>query len=355
MTRTCLRAPPSDSIVRALDKRARLTPTNFSIRFIAMTPCRQCFLALLFTSVATVSLASTFWSVRGPDSGENGQTMVAYVRDDLAGEQTLATIFEDGSIPFKGLYVGKTHRFEAGLNKNGLFVGQISAASVSRNERLSLFSKRFKSSEGWFGGEWLVRNCSSVSQALEQPRVFSGYPMIYVLADKYETAVVECLTDGRLITKRINNGFVTHTNHFLFPEAVGANGKVPISSIARLDRINALLDTQPKPFRLGQFLAFATDSSAGPDLSLFRTGSKLRSPKTTCIWLLTFPQKGKTLSYLRFLNETTWETTREEFPASSPVHTIKPLIPIPITEPAKEAVVPESNLTPVTSKEVSAS
>ena len=35
-----------------------------------MAPIGQSFLALVLTSVATVSLASTFWSVRGPASGK---------------------------------------------------------------------------------------------------------------------------------------------------------------------------------------------------------------------------------------------------------------------------------------------
>lgn len=302
-----------------------------------MAPIGQYFLALVLTSVATVSLASTFWSVRGPDSGENGQTMLAYVRDDLAGEQTLAAVTEEGSIPFKGLYVGKTHRFEAGLNQKGLFVGQISAASVPRDERLTLFAKRLKSAEGWFGGEWLVRNCSSVSQALEQHRIFTGYPMIYVLADKNETAVVECLPNGRFVVRRTDAGAITHTNHFIFTDATQSNRTVPASSSARLVQINKLLATQPKPFALGQFLSFATNADEGPDLSLFRTGSKPRSPKTTCIWLMSFPQKGGTISHLRLLNDTIWETTREEFPASTPAHPVKPLTPIPIVSSQKSA------------------
>ena len=306
-----------------------------------MAPIGQCFLALILTSIAAVSSASTFWSVRGPDSGENGQTILAYVRDDLAGEQTLATITEDGSIPFKGLYVGKTHRFEAGINQKGLFVGQISAASVTRDERLTLFAKRFKSAEGWFGGEWLVRNCSSVSQALGQHRVFSGYPMIYVLADKHETAVVECLPNGRYKIQRIDTGTVTHTNHFILPEALSSNEKVPESSAARLARIDSLLKTQPKPFRLGQFLAFATNTDQGPDLSLFRTGSKPRSPKTTCIWLMSFPQEGGVLSYLRLLNDTAWETTREQFPGD----VLKPLAPIPIVDSAPNSEEPTTDNT----------
>ena len=223
------------------------------------------------------------------------------------------------------------------MNQKGLFVGQNSAASVPRDERLTLFAKRFKSAEGWFGGEWLVRNCSSVSQALEQHRIFTGYPMIYVLADKNETAVVECLPNGRFVVRRTDAGAITHTNHFIFTDATQSNRTVPASSSARLVQINKLLATQPKPFALGQFLSFATNADEGPDLSLFRTGSKPRSPKTTCIWLMSFPQKGGTISHLRLLNDTIWETTREEFPASTPAHPVKPLTPIPIVSSQKSA------------------
>ncbi len=309
-----------------------------------MLALRRYAFALCLVPFALSAQASTFWAARGATESLNGTTIVAYMRDDLAGEQNFVTINDEGSIAFKGLFVGKTHRFEAGLNARGLFVGQISAASVSRDTRLSLFPKRFKSNEGWRGGEWLIRNCASVSEALNKTNVFSGYPMIYVLADKHEIAFVECLPNGHFHIQRTTAGLLTHTNHYVLPESTKSNGKVPASSISRLARIDSLLETELKPFRLEQFLSMTQDEHAGPDLSLFRVGSKPRSPKTTGIWLLSFPSGAGALSYLRYLNEDTWVNARERFPArkdESSIQALKPeALTTPLAAPAEGVEIP---------------
>ncbi len=303
---------------------------------------QQCLFFLLLSPLASFSLASTFWAACGEGISNGGETLVAYVRDDLPGEQTFAAINEEGTLPFKGIFVGKTHRFEAGLNERGLFVGQISVASVSRNERLSLFPKRFKSPEGWFGGEWLTRHCSSVDEALKQRQVLSGYPMIYVLADKTEIAFVECLPNGQFKIRRATSGVLSHTNHYVLPETTADNRELPASSSARLVRIRSLLSEESKPYQLEQFLSMALDTQDGPDFSIYRVGSKPRSPKTTAVWLLKFPGQESPVSYLRLLNETSWETVRERFPATEHSSPVSPLEPLSKKEPPA-AIAPESS------------
>ncbi len=75
------------------------------------------------------------------------------------------------------------------------------------------------------------------------------------------------------------------------------------------------------------------DVHAGPDLSLFRVGSKPRSPKTTGIWLLNFPANSGTLSYLRYLNDANWVSARERYPAAKDGATIQALKPEALTTP----------------------
>ncbi len=312
-----------------------------------MSALRRYAFVLCLAPFALSAQASTFWAARGATETLNGTTIVAYMRDDLAGEQNFVTINDEGSYAFKGLFVGKTHRFEAGLNERGLFVGQISAASVSRNTRLSLFPKRFKSSEGWHTGEWLVRHCASVSEVLNKTNVFSGYPMIYVLADKREIAFVEALPNGHFHVQRTSDGLLTHTNHFILPETTKFNGKIPASSVSRLARIDSLLETELKPFRLEQFLSMTQDEHAGPDLSLFRVGSKPRSPKTTGIWLLNFPANSGTLSYLRYLNEANWVSARERYPATKEGATLNALKPETLTTPLATQEKPEVPKDPI--------
>jgi len=67
---------------------------------------------------------------------------------------------------------------------------------------------------------------------------------------------------------------------------------------------------------------------------------------------MSFPQKGGTISHLRLLNDTIWETTREEFPASTPAHPVKPLTPIPIVSSQKSAESETKTLESVASDEV---
>ncbi len=308
-----------------------------------MTRLSQCVFAFFLLPVAISAQASTFWAARGATETVDGSTLVAYMRDDLAGEQTYASIRDEGSFAFKGIFVGRSHRFEAGLNEKGLFVGQISAASVARSTRLSLYPKRFKSKEGWYGGEWLIRNCASVAQALSKGgNVFSGYPIIYVLADRNEIAFVECLPSGKFHVQRTASGLLTHTNHFILPEAAKSNESLPASSSSRLFRIDSLLGTELKPYRLEQFLSMTLDEHAGPDLSLYRVGSKARSPKTTGVWLMDFPAEGAVQSHLRLLNGGTWKTHRERYPASAALGAPAPLATEALSKPLTKSLTEKS-------------
>lgn len=304
----------------------------------------RCVFAFFLLPVALSVEASTFWAARGASETVGGSTIVAYMRDDLAGEQTYASIRDEGSFAFKGIFVGRSHRFEAGLNEKGLFVGQISAASVARSTRLSLYPKRFKSKEGWYGGEWLIRNCASVAQALSKGgNVFSGYPIIYVLADKNEIAFVECLPNGKFHVQRATSGLLTHTNHFILPEAAKSNETLPASSSSRLIRIDSLLETELKPYRLEQFLSMTLDEHAGPDLSLYRVGSKARSPRTTGIWLMDFPAEGAVQSHLRLLIGGSWQTHRERYPASAALGAPAPLAAEALTTPLAKGSTEKSS------------
>jgi len=281
-------------------------------------PLRRSFLTFLMSAcLTTPAWASTFWAASGAQASADGHVLVALMRDDLASEQSLSQVIEDGSFPFKGLFVGKTLRLESGINDQGLFVGQISAASIPRSERLALFPKRFKSSEGWLGAEWIVRKCSSVDEALSHHEVFAGYPMHYVLADRKEIAFVECLPNGHFSVQRTRTGILVHTNHYILPQTSAANQKVPASSLARLARITELLGMSPLPMDVNRFIAMTKDAQSGPDLSLFRVGSKPRSPKTQSVLVLKIPKTGAAELHAHYF--TTLENAPGEWKTESSV------------------------------------
>ncbi len=89
------------------------------------------------------------------------------------------------------------------------------------------------------------------------------------------------------------------------------------------------------------------DEHAGPDLSLYRIGSKPRSPKTTGIWLLSFPSSAGTQSYLRYLNNDNWVNARERFPAAKDGASLQALKPEALTTPLANPEGIEIPVTPI--------
>lgn len=270
-------------------------------------------------SFAMATNACTLFASTGPEFTSGGGTLVVKNRDDLPGPQKYKEVNDGNGYSFKGLFAGRPVQFETGINEAGLFVSSSTAASVSIATRRHLITKRFKTQDGIRASEWMMRNCASVAEALSHKELFRGYPTNFILADRREIAIVECLPNGGFVVERKSAGVVTHTNHYVLQKAIGFNETVGESSKARYDRINELLQETQKPYTMRDFQKIVADVSAGPDLSIFRTGSKFKSPKTLATFIVHIPRSGNANIFVKYLKTpstdmTNWEIENDSLP-----------------------------------------
>lgn len=302
-----------------LSTKARATLS--SKKFYGNNTMRVPFLKSVLCSVAlalsSVVSASTYWACVGNEFSEDGSVILAGNRDDLPTVQTYMEIRDDIGYSFKGLFVGKNQRFDSGGNEKGLFVATTTAASVPLSERRNTITHRFKTAEGMYAPEWIMRQCASVSDALAHPELFRGYPMNFILADRKEIAIVECLPKGKFNVQRKSVGVLTHANHYTLQNSLSANDKIPASTEARQKRIDSIMNESAPPYTLTQFIALTQDAVEGADLSLFRTGSKPQAPRTLSSIALKIPAKGPVSIYVRYLADPSakpeWTTIHDTF------------------------------------------
>ena len=248
-------------------------PATVSVRAIILA----CF---FLAALAGPSLACTLWSAAGDSAG--GGTLLAKNRDfspDSVGKIVLVRP-EDGSayLGYRALVKGR-EQLVAGVNEAGLSVVSATASSLPRSERDVASKVKALMAR-------ILTQTRSVDEALAHMDWFAGHaPVMYMLADGRKTAWVEVGPDGRVAWREADQKTLAHTNHFLSPDLLGQNVKEGVSSHARLARITELLSTQER-FTLGDFERFGNDRAAGPDNSIFRTGSTPESTRTMAKFLV---------------------------------------------------------------------
>lgn len=172
----------------------------------------------------------------------------------------------------------------AGVNQAGLAVLSASASAVPkalRGQGLPGVSRR------------LLAGFSSVEAVLARREMFQGLaPRFYLLADARQAAVVEIAPGGAVRIADTRDGVLSHTNHYLSPEFSAHNQRPALSSRARLERVDAFLAALSRPLTLAAFERISQDRGAGPDNSLWRTGSKPRGTRTLAGLVVSLPPRG---------------------------------------------------------------
>ncbi|MCF0254420.1 MAG: hypothetical protein HUK26_08825, partial [Duodenibacillus sp.] len=131
----------------------------------------------------------------------------------------------------------------------------------------------------------------SVDEALAMAECYD-HPVNFIIADRAKAAVVEVLPGGRTVVRTTSDGTLAHTNHYIEPESAAANELAPgSSSEARLARIRELL--AGGPFTFARFVAMTRDRAAGPDASIFRTGSSDKVQQTIATLVVRLPPAGE--------------------------------------------------------------
>ena len=242
--------------------------------------------------------ACTLYAAAGDAFVQGGGVIAVKVRDERPWPQVEKEVRPESGYAYRGLFTGRYERFNTGVNSAGLFVGLSTAGSVPKSKR-DLYPP-FRDSEGLGSPEHLIRYCATVDEAIERIRSFTR-PANYLLADRTKAAVVEILPDGNKTVRVIASGTIAHTNHYIEPDSERFNERLSASSHRRLERIRELLSASDKPLSLGQMEAFSRDRSAGPDNSIWRTGSIPGGTRTLAVAAVHLKPRGGASVRLTYL------------------------------------------------------
>jgi len=249
--------------------------------------------------------ACTLWAATGSSSAGGG-TLIAKNRDWIPDHtQELKVVTPKKGHPFLGLYAlgNDEPGCKAGANNAGLVIVSSAASSIPK-------AQRHKSETMTNLIPKLLSGCATVEEVLEKHALFEG-PRNLMVADRKRVAVIEIGPGGSYATRTIEQGTITHTNHYLYDQLVAANVKIGISSKTRLERIQQLLQDAAKPLSLPDFLAFSTDRNDGPTKSIFRTGDDTDHEKTLATWIAGIAPDGSVTLDVTLFN-----------PSQEPKHTV---------------------------------
>jgi hypothetical protein len=251
---------------------------------------------VVMVSLIPNSPACTLWSAAGRNV-VGGGTMIAKNRDWAPNHQQRLELSSnhDSGYRYLGLvaYGNDSPGLKAGVNSKGLVV--VSASPPSYLEK----DKNLKRVPGIC--RKLLTDCNSVKEAMSRYPWFDK-PQFLMLADPNEIAIMEIGLDKMVRMQSTESGVLSSTNHYIHPDLVHLNRNKPdVSSVKRLGRIQRFLASK-EIFELDDFIQISTSTDAGPNNSLWRTGSKSFSTRTLATWIVHQMPSGKALLYLKMAN-----------------------------------------------------
>lgn len=229
------------------------------------------FAALLAISVPSAS-ACTLWGAQGSEV-EGGGTILVKNRDWVPQYQEMK-YGKGEKYRYYGLYGGNENKMflRGGVNEKGLAVFSAAASVIPKKERKEMgHAKKSALRE-------ILGSCATVEEALEKTAYFKG-PKFLMIGDAHSLVYVEIGADGAYQIKRVENGSLSHTNHYLSPDFGALNRRLRPSTTKRLSRISELLEENHKPYTLWDMTAF------GADPILWRKGKKVETLATIGVWL----------------------------------------------------------------------
>jgi hypothetical protein len=180
---------------------------------------------------------------------------------------------------------------KAGVNEKGLVIVTATVNQVPTAERQRVDQKKGLISH-------LLAQCASVEDVLKQIELFRR-PVFYLVGDRKEIAVIEVAPDGSRSITRTDSGTLHHTNHYCAIDPADLKRKPGASSTNRSARIAELLKNPHRPYTVDDFIRFSEDTAAGPDNSIWRTGSDPQKTRTLATWLVAIPAAGSPRLYLK--------------------------------------------------------
>jgi len=237
--------------------------------------------------------ACTLWGAVGA-SVQGGGALIAKNRDYAPDHfQELAVLRPAQG--FQSLVLmavgGEEPGVKAGVNEKGLVIVSATANQVPRAERDKAEQKKGLMRH-------LLSTCASVDEVLKNIDLFRR-AAFYLIADRKEVAVIEVAPAMRRSVIRRDSGTLSHTNHYCAIDSQDIRQKAGASSTTRLGRIDELLKTHPQLYSIEDFFRFSSDQNAGPDNSVWRTGSDLTQRRTLATWIVAVPPAGSPQLYLK--------------------------------------------------------
>jgi hypothetical protein len=249
--------------------------------------------ALLWLLSAVPSEACTLWGAVG-DAVEGGGALVAKNRDWAPDHRQELVVLSpsEGYRSVALMAVGNDDPgIKAGVNEKGLVIVSATAGQFPSAERKKIQQKKELMRH-------FLASCASVEEVLKHVELMHR-PVFYLVGDRSELAVIEVAPDGRRSVTRRVSGTLNHTNHYCAIEPPGLKRKPGASSLLRQERIQELLKTPGSPFDFEGFIRFSVDRNAGPDNSIWRTGSDPAKQRTLATWLVSVPPSGSPQLFLR--------------------------------------------------------
>jgi isopenicillin-N N-acyltransferase-like protein len=237
--------------------------------------------------------ACTLWGATG-SSVEGGGTLIAKNRD-WAPDHHQELVFLKPPKGYRSLALkvigGKEPGVKAGVNEKGLIIVSATANQVPSADRYKVQQQKGLLSH-------LLATCASVDDVLKNLELMRR-PVFYLVGDRKEMAIIEVAPDGNRGVLRKDSGTLHHTNHYCVVAMLDRGRNPSASSSQRFARIAELLEAQKRPFTPEDFIRFSEDQTAGPDNSIWRTGSKPGSRRTLATWVVSVPVSGSPQLYLK--------------------------------------------------------
>lgn len=247
---------------------------------------------ILVVSLARHSDACTLWAAVGDIVAGNG-TLIAKNRDwkpDHVQDLRIVHPAKGYSSITLNAVGGSEPGIKAGINQHGLVIISATAGQFPRAER-----SHSKQKPGLMRS--LLEECATVQDVLRETERFKR-PVFYLIADRTTIALLEIDINGRVHIEQRHSGVLTHTNHYRYLDTRTSRPPAP-SSTARLDRIDQLVKEQKNKFTLDDFIQFSNDRTAGPDNSIWRSGSSPGKARTLASWIVSLKQHESPLLYLK--------------------------------------------------------
>lgn len=251
--------------------------------------------ALIVIVVTDIS-PCTLWSANGKDYVLGEGTLIVKNRDWFPNQiQILRLVRNKGEYVYFALIAKdeneKNGTVKAGVNEKGLVAVSATAGSISKSIRKSEYYTKDLLAK-------ILSSCESVDQALNKKDLFYG-PRFIMIADKSKIANIEIGLNGDITIRVEANGFLYHTNHYIYDEMLKYNIKIGSSSLTRLNRIQELIEKRSKPFSINDFISMSEDKKDGPDNSIYRDGSSENKNKTVAVWLVYLSKTNEDKLYVK--------------------------------------------------------